>query len=115
MPNFGRRGNGVVLKPGMVVAIEPMVNVGTFRVKTLADKWTVVTADGSLSAHYEHTVAVTPEGFEILTLTDAQPRSNYIPDALRQGGTAGGDAYKSQYRWGKAGWSDKPVVAWWAE
>lgn len=91
VPNFGRRGNGVVLKPGMVVAIEPMVNVGTFRVKTLADKWTVVTADGSLSAHYEHTVAVTPEGFEILTLTDAQPRSNYIPDALRQGGTAGGD------------------------
>ncbi|MBV8262523.1 MAG: type I methionyl aminopeptidase [Candidatus Eremiobacteraeota bacterium] len=83
VPNFGRRGTGVVLKPGMVVAIEPMVNIGTFRVKTLDDKWTVVTADGSLSAHYEHTVAVTPDGFEILTLTDAQARPNYIPDALR--------------------------------
>ena len=84
VPNFGRPGNGVVLKPGMVFAIEPMVNIGTFRVKTLADKWTVVTADGSLSAHYEHTVAVTQDGFEILTLADADARPNYIPDTLRQ-------------------------------
>ena len=89
VPNFGLPGMGVVLRPGMVVAIEPMVNVGTYRVKTLADKWTVVTADGSLSAHYEHTVAVTADGFEILTLTDEQARQNHIPDALRKAGSGG--------------------------
>jgi methionyl aminopeptidase len=85
VPNYGRKGAGVVLKPGMVLAIEPMVNVGTFRVKTLPDKWTVVTDDGSLSAHFEHTVAVTPDGFEILTLTDAAPQVNHIPESLRRG------------------------------
>jgi methionyl aminopeptidase len=88
VPNYGRAGMGVILKPGMVLAVEPMVNTGTFRVRTLPDQWTVVTADGSLSAHFEHTVAVTPDGFEILTLTDAAPRVNYIPDSLRR--TEGG-------------------------
>jgi methionyl aminopeptidase len=85
VPNYGRAGMGIVLKPGMVLALEPMVNVGTFQVKTLPDKWTVVTADGKLSAHFEHTVAVTQDGFEILTLTDAEPQVNAIPDAMRRG------------------------------
>ncbi len=65
--NFGDAGRGPVVKPGLVVAIEPMVNVGTWRTKVLADRWTVVTADGSLSAHFEHTIAVTPDGPEVLT------------------------------------------------
>jgi methionyl aminopeptidase len=85
VPNYGRQGMGVILKPGMVFAIEPMVNIGTFRVKTLPDQWTVVTADGSLSSHFEHTVAVTPDGFEILTLADAASQVNYIPDTMRRG------------------------------
>ena len=68
IPNYGVAGRGVRLYPGMTLAIEPMVNAGTERVKVLSDKWTVVTADGRLSAHYENTVAVT-EG-EALVLTD---------------------------------------------
>jgi methionyl aminopeptidase len=56
-----------VLEPGMVLAIEPMVNVGGWKTKTLADGWTVVTLDGSLSAHFEHTVAITENGPEVLT------------------------------------------------
>ncbi|MCL7958820.1 MAG: type I methionyl aminopeptidase [marine benthic group bacterium] len=67
VPNFGRRGQGAELEEGLVIAIEPMVNVGRRHIRTLADGWTVVTADGSLSAHFEHTVAVTPEGPRILT------------------------------------------------
>jgi|SRR5690554_1816818 len=67
IPNFGRPGFGPRLRPGMVFAIEPMVNAGKYRVKTLADNWTVVTVDGSLSAHFEHTVAITPQGPRILT------------------------------------------------
>jgi methionyl aminopeptidase len=67
VPNFGRRGQGAALEEGLVIAIEPMVNVGRRHIRTLADGWTVVTADGSLSAHFEHTVAVTPEGPRILT------------------------------------------------
>ena len=59
VPNFGTAGRGARLYPGMTIAIEPMINVGTREVKTLDDGWTVVTADGSLSAHYEHTVAIT--------------------------------------------------------
>jgi len=70
VPNFGRAGQGPVLRTGMVLAIEPMVNAGTWRVQTKPDQWTVVTLDRRLSAHFEHTVAVTPEGGEILTLTD---------------------------------------------
>jgi methionyl aminopeptidase len=67
VPNFGERGQGMKLKAGMVIAIEPMVNVGTPDVKVLADGWTAVTTDGSMSAHFEHTVAVTAEGARILT------------------------------------------------
>lgn len=68
VPNFGEAGKGVMLKPGMVLAIEPMVNAGTAAVKILADGWTAVTADGKLSAHFEHTVAVTDDGPWILSL-----------------------------------------------
>ena len=67
VPNFGRAGHGVRLMEGMVLAIEPMVNIGTFRVRVLGNDWTVVTADGKLSAHYENTVAITANGPEILT------------------------------------------------
>lgn len=67
VPNFGRAGHGVRLYPGMTLAIEPMINVGTFDVRVLKDNWTVVTADGSLSAHYEHTVAITNDGPILLT------------------------------------------------
>jgi methionyl aminopeptidase len=70
VPNFGKAGTGPKLRPGMTIAIEPMVNEGTAKVKVLADKWTYVTADGSLSAHYEHTVAVLSDGPEILTIDD---------------------------------------------
>ena len=68
VPNFGRPGRGPVLTKGLVLAIEPMVNVGTFKVRTLRNDWTVVTSDGSLSAHYENTVAILPDGPEVLTL-----------------------------------------------
>lgn len=67
IPNYGAPDRGPRLKPGMTLAIEPMVNVGERYVKTLADNWTVVTVDGSLCAHFEHTVAVTQDGCEILT------------------------------------------------
>lgn len=68
VPNFGKFGRGPKLVKGMVLAIEPMVNAGTYKVKTLKDGWTVVTADSSLSAHYENTVAILSDGPEILTL-----------------------------------------------
>lgn len=68
IPNYGNPGRGPRLQEGMVLAIEPMVNIGTYEVKTLGDKWTVVTLDGKLSAHYEHTIAINLEGPpEILT------------------------------------------------
>ena len=68
VPNFGRPGRGPKLVAGMALAIEPMVNMGTYRVATLGDDWTVVSADKSLSAHYENTVVILPDGPEILTL-----------------------------------------------
>ncbi len=68
VPNFGSEDTGPVLKAGMVLAIEPMINMGTYQVKTLSDGWTVVTADGQPSAHFEHTVAVGENGTEILTV-----------------------------------------------
>jgi len=71
VPNFGNPGRGPLVKPGLVVAIEPMVNVGTWRTRVLRDHWTVVTADGSLSGHFEHTIAVTEEGTEVLTARPA--------------------------------------------
>lgn len=67
VPDNGNRGKGVKLKPGMVIAIEPMVNIGRPDIKILNDGWTAVTVDGSLSAHFEHTVAVTEEGPKVLT------------------------------------------------
>lgn len=67
IPNFGKCGTGPRLEKGMVLAIEPMVNAGSHDVEILDDGWTAVTADGRLSAHFEHTVAVTGSGFEILT------------------------------------------------
>ena len=67
VPNYGTRGRGRKLLPGMTIAIEPMVNEGTHYTRVLGDKWTVVTADGKLSAHFEHTVAITPDGPKILT------------------------------------------------
>ena len=68
IPNFGRPGTGPRIKPGMTLAIEPMVNLGDYKTKTLGDGWTVVTADGSPSAHFEHTVLTTGRGPEILTI-----------------------------------------------
>jgi methionyl aminopeptidase len=70
VPNYGTSGRGIELKPGMVFAIEPMVNEGTHRVDILRDGWTVVTADGKLSAHFEHSVAVTENGPVILSRID---------------------------------------------
>ncbi|MEQ6376639.1 type I methionyl aminopeptidase [Bacillaceae bacterium S4-13-58] len=67
IPHYGPPNKGPRLKPGMVLAIEPMVNAGERYVKTLADNWTVVTVDGKMCAHFEHTIAITEEGFEILT------------------------------------------------
>jgi len=74
IPNFGRRGTGDRIRPGMTLAIEPMVNAGGHRTKTLPDGWTVVTEYGSLSAHFEHTVLTTDQGPEILTVP--RPRSD---------------------------------------
>ena len=68
IPNFGNPGRGPKLAVGMALAIEPMVNIGNYKVKTLKDNWTVVTSDGSLSAHYENTIVILPDGPEILTL-----------------------------------------------
>lgn len=70
VPNFGKAGKGPRLYEGMTLAIEPMVNVGTYEVEVLDNDWTVVTLDGKLSAHYENTVALTENGVEILTATD---------------------------------------------
>jgi len=67
IPNYGPPGRGPRLKPGMVLAIEPMVNAGERYVRTLEDNWTVVTVDGKNCAHYEHTIAITEDGYEILT------------------------------------------------
>ena len=68
VPNYGIGGRGIELKSGMVLAIEPMVNAGTYKVKVLDNGWTVVTQDGELSAHYEHTVAITEQGPVILSV-----------------------------------------------
>ncbi len=67
VPNYGQPGMGPLLRPGMCIAIEPMLNMGDWRTRILDDQWTVVTADGKLSAHFEHTIAITEDGPEILT------------------------------------------------
>ncbi|HIE52921.1 MAG TPA: type I methionyl aminopeptidase [Armatimonadetes bacterium] len=74
VPNFGRPRTGPRLRPGMTLAIEPMITAGSYRVKVLPDGWTVVTADGSLAAHFEHTVVVLSDGPEVLSLPDWFPR-----------------------------------------
>jgi methionyl aminopeptidase len=71
IPNFGRRNSGEKIKPGMTLAIEPMVNLGGYAVRTLSDGWTIVTTDGQPSAHFEHTVLTTDSGPEILTIPRA--------------------------------------------
>jgi methionyl aminopeptidase len=71
IPNFGRRNSGEKIKAGMTLAIEPMVNLGGYAVRTLSDGWTIVTADGQPSAHFEHTVLTTDSGPEILTIPRA--------------------------------------------
>ena len=70
VPNYGKAGHGIRLVPGMTLAIEPMINVGSYKVKTLSDGWTVLTEDGSLSAHFEHTVAITADGPKIMTVAE---------------------------------------------
>ena len=70
VPNYGKAGRGIRLLPGMTLAIEPMINQGTAAIKKLPDGWTIKTADGKLSAHFEHTVAITKDGPKILTLCD---------------------------------------------
>jgi methionyl aminopeptidase len=70
VPNYGKAGRGMVLRSGMTLAIEPMLLVGTYRTRVLPDQWTVVSADGSLTAHHEHTIAITDNGPSILTLLD---------------------------------------------
>ena len=69
VPNHGLPGRGAQLKPGMTIAIEPMITEGSYQTRTLPDKWTVVTADGKLAAHFEHTVAITLDGPRVLTMT----------------------------------------------
>ncbi len=76
VPHYGKRGKGKRLRPGMVFTIEPMINEGTWEVEVLADKWTAVTTDRKWSAQFEHTVAVTHEGVEILTVRDQEAQIN---------------------------------------
>jgi methionyl aminopeptidase len=75
VPNVGRPGGGVALREGMVLAIEPMLSLGTDRIRTLSDRWTVITEDRTRSAHFEHTVAVTSDGPRILTLAPDRART----------------------------------------
>ena len=70
VPNYGKKGKGPVLKEGMTLAIEPMLNLGTHKVYLLEDDWTIITQDGSPSAHFEHTVVVTKDGYQIMTGDD---------------------------------------------
>jgi methionyl aminopeptidase len=81
IPNYGRAGTKERIRSGYCFAIEPMLNLGTHETRTLSDKWTVVTLDGRPSAHAEHTLAVTPDGPEVLTLTKGQKRSRAANDS----------------------------------
>lgn len=84
VPNYGKKGNGVRLIAGMVIAIEPMINLGTAKVKQLKDGWTIVTADSKPSAHFEHTVAITENGFDVLSnhelIFNEIKKNEYITD-----------------------------------
>lgn len=81
IPNFGSPGQGPKLRPGMVLAIEPMIAIGNWEVEILSDNWTAVTKDRSLSAHYEHTVALTQNGVEILSLPEDENNHEYIKES----------------------------------
>ena len=84
VPNYGRPGRGLRLQTGLVLAIEPMVNEGGPETRVLDDGWTVVTRDGSRSAHFEHTVAITPTGPEVLTLLDGVRQEDWLPTAAQR-------------------------------
>ena len=91
VPNFGKAHTGVELRPGLVLAVEPMITQGTHEVEILKDGWTVVTADGKLAAHFEHTIAVTDGGPKILTLRNFGEHpdvAKYVPDIERSGAHA---------------------------
>lgn len=91
LPNYGRAGTGPVLRPGLVLAMEPMVTENRTRIRILDDGWTAPTADGSLAAHFEHTVAVTEDGPRVLTSEDTRPRAGEMtnPKGAAGGGTHG--------------------------
>lgn len=82
VPNFGLPGHGSKLKPGMVLAIEPMISIGDWNVEILSDSWTAVTNDRSLSAHFEHTVAITPDGLEILSELQEEASVTRVKETL---------------------------------
>jgi methionyl aminopeptidase len=84
VPNYGRPGRGLRLDVGHALAIEPMVNEGSPESRVLDDGWTVVTRDGSRSAHFEHTVAITPQGPEVLTLLDNTRQEDWLPTAAQR-------------------------------
>jgi methionyl aminopeptidase len=84
VPNYGRPGRGLRLQVGLALAIEPMVNEGGPETRVLDDGWTVVTRDGSRSAHFEHTVAITPTGPEVLTLLDGVRQEDWLPTAAQR-------------------------------
>lgn len=81
VPNFGLPGRGPKIKPGLVLAIEPMIAVGDWRVEVLTDNWTAVTRDRGLSAHFEHTIALTDNGLEILSLWDEKKGLSYLKES----------------------------------
>jgi methionyl aminopeptidase len=85
VPNYGRPGRGLRLDVGLTLAIEPMLNEGGPETRVLDDGWTVVTRDGSRSAHFEHTVAITPDGPEVLTLLDGARQQDWLPAAAQRG------------------------------
>jgi methionyl aminopeptidase len=90
VPNYGKAGSGIALRPGLVLAVEPMITEGDRKVEILKDGWTVVTADGKLAAHFEHTIAVTENGPRILTLRaygEHPDVQRYVPDAEKSGAT----------------------------
>jgi methionyl aminopeptidase len=84
VPNYGRPSRGLRLEVGLALAIEPMVNEGSPESRVLDDGWTVVTRDGSRSAHFEHTVAITPQGPEVLTLLDNARQEDWLPTAAQR-------------------------------
>lgn len=91
VPNYGKRGRGMPLEVGLVIAIEPMFNLGTANVRTLPDRWTIVTADRAVSAHFEHTVAVTSSGPRVLTIGKDARAPIGLEESSDQAGCADGE------------------------